>query len=93
MLIPCILQKVPEQLRLEITKNLSGDNLDFDEVLNVFNDELSAREKYYFVNKPEKVYDGHVIYIPVRVYILRRLRKTYVYIVEINNTRLGNVKL
>ena len=54
MLIPCILQKVPEQLRLEITKKLSGDNWDFDEVLKIFNDELSAREKCYFVNKPEK---------------------------------------
>ena len=40
----CVLQKVPEQLRLEITKKLVGDNWDYDEVLNIFHDELSARE-------------------------------------------------
>ena len=53
MLIPCIMQKLPQDIRLEITKNLAGDTWDFDQVLNIFNSQLTAREKCYFVGKSE----------------------------------------
>ena len=30
VLIPCIMQKLPRDIRLEITKNIVGDSWDFD---------------------------------------------------------------
>ena len=53
MLIPCIMQKLPQDIRLEITKNLVGDTWDFDQVLNIFNSQLTARENCYFLGKSE----------------------------------------
>ena len=49
MLIPCILQKLPEEIRLVVTKNITGDRWDFDKVLKLFNNELTAREKCNFI--------------------------------------------
>ena len=54
MLIPCILQKLPEVIRLVVTKNLTGDRWDFDEVLKLFNNELTAREKCNFISDTVK---------------------------------------
>ena len=55
MLIPCILQKLPEEIRLEVAKDVTGENWDFDEVLQLFNNQLTAREKCYFVTKADHV--------------------------------------
>ena len=54
MLIPCILQKLPEEIRLVVTKNISGNRWDFDEVLKLFNNELTAREKCNFISDTVK---------------------------------------
>ena len=54
MLIPCILQKLPEEIRLIVTKDITGDRWDFDEVLKLFNTELTAREKCNFVSNAAK---------------------------------------
>ena len=54
MLIPCIIQKLPEEIRLEITKDFQKDSWDFDEVLQLFNTQLTAREKCYFMRNSEK---------------------------------------
>ena len=54
MLIPCILQKLPEEIRLVVTKNITGDRWDFDEVLKLFNNELTAREKCNFISDTVK---------------------------------------
>ena len=54
MLIPIILHKVPEDIRLVITKSIETDNWDFDAVLKSFHNELSAREKCNFVSSPSK---------------------------------------
>ena len=54
MLIPCILQKLPEEIRLVVTKNINGDRWDFDEVLKLFNNELTAREKCNFISDTVK---------------------------------------
>ena len=54
MLIPCILQKLPEEIRLVVTKNLTGDRWDFDEALKLFNNELTAREKCNFISDTVK---------------------------------------
>ena len=56
MIVPCIMQKLPREIRLKITEKLERDedSWDFDEVLRIFNSQLTAREKCYFVGKDEK---------------------------------------
>ena len=49
MLVPCILKKIPSDIRVDVTKNLEGDSWDFDKVLEIFNSQLTAREKCAFV--------------------------------------------
>ena len=49
MLVPCILKQMPNDIQLEVTKNLQGDSWDFDKVLEIFNFQLTAREKCAFV--------------------------------------------
>ena len=54
VLIPSILQKLPSDIRLTVTKRTSGDDWDFDAVLQAFHQELSAREKCHFVSEPRE---------------------------------------
>ena len=48
MLVPCIMKKLPDDIQLEVTKS-TGDSWDFDRILDMFNDQLMAREKCEFV--------------------------------------------
>ena len=51
VLIPTVLNKIPESIRLEVTKTTRTQDWDFDGVLKCFHDELTAREQCKFVAK------------------------------------------
>ena len=48
--IPTILSKIPDSIRLEVTKVTRGVDWDYDHVLDVINNELVAREQCRFMS-------------------------------------------
>ena len=52
-LIPIILEKIPNVIRLQISRQLGKENWNIDEFLQCINREISARESYEFL-KNEK---------------------------------------
>ena len=55
LIMPCILQKLPSDISLEITKSAAvqdSDEWDFQQVISEFEKELKAREKCQLVSKP-----------------------------------------
>ena len=55
LLMPCILQKLPSDISLSITKSTcteESEDWDFQQVISEFERELKAREKCQFVSKP-----------------------------------------
>ena len=54
MLVPCILKKIPPDIRLQVTLALENENSwDFERVLKIFNQHLMAREACAFVGKSD----------------------------------------
>ena len=53
-LIPIILEKIPNIIRLQISRQLRKENWNIDEFLQCINQEITARESYEFL-KMEKV--------------------------------------
>ena len=50
VLIPCILEKLPNDLRLDITKSINLANWNFEDLLSALNKEVQAREACQFVS-------------------------------------------
>ena len=57
MLVTILMEKIPDELRLIITRRFATDSWEIKKVLHNFYEELSAREKCYFkatkMDKPE----------------------------------------
>ena len=53
LLIPIILEKIPNVIRLQISRQLGKENWNIDEFLQCINREITARESYEFL-KNEK---------------------------------------
>ena len=45
LLIPMVVGKIPEEIRLEITKNMGKDNWGLELVLDIMRSEIEARER------------------------------------------------
>ena len=53
MLIPIVLEKLPNIVRLQISRKLGSDNWNISEFMNSINDEISARENFEFLKNTE----------------------------------------
>ena len=53
MLIPIVLEKLPNIVRLQISRKLGSDNWNITEFMNSINDEISARENFEFLRNTE----------------------------------------
>ena len=51
VLIPCILQKIPDDLKLDVTRSVKLADWNFDELIQALNTEMQAREACQFVAK------------------------------------------
>ena len=49
LLIPVIMEKIPEEFRLVISRKMKSDTWDVNELIGAFKEELEAREKSRFV--------------------------------------------
>ena len=58
IIIPCILSKLPEEFRLEVTKRVTLSDWNFDHILSAMNDEISIREACSFVSGVSKKPDS-----------------------------------
>ena len=54
VIIPAILNKIPESIRLEVAKVTRAKEWEFESVLRSIHDELLAREQCKFVGKASK---------------------------------------
>ena len=57
LLIPIVLEKIPNVIRLQISRKLGKDNWNIDEFLKCIREEISARESYEFLKRDEDVKD------------------------------------
>ena len=55
LLIPVMMEKIPEEFRLVISRKMKSDTWDINELLDAFKEELEAREKGRFVGRSSNV--------------------------------------
>ena len=55
LLIPVMMEKIPEEFRLVISRKMKSDTWDINELLDAFKEELEAREKSRFVGGSSNV--------------------------------------
>ena len=53
LLIPIVLEKLPNVIRLQISRKLGKDNWNIDEFIKAINSEITARENYEFLKHDE----------------------------------------
>ena len=53
LLIPIVLEKLPNNIKLQISRSLGKNNWNIDEFRKSINDEIEARENYEFLKKNE----------------------------------------
>ena len=53
LLIPIVLEKLPNVIRLQISRKLGKDNWDVEDFLKCINEEISARESYEFLKSQD----------------------------------------
>ena len=53
LLIPIVVEKIPNVVRLQITRKLGKENWDVNEFLKCINDEVSAREHFKYLYKQD----------------------------------------
>ena len=54
LLIPIILEKIPNVIRLQISRQLGKENWNIDEFLQCINREITARESYEFLKNEKR---------------------------------------
>ena len=54
LLIPVILEKLPDEIKLEISRRLGTTNWKIDEFMNVLKGEIAARESCDFIRNQKK---------------------------------------
>ena len=55
LLIPIILEKVPDEIKLEISRQLGRNNWKIEDFMNVVKNEITARESCDFVRNQKKI--------------------------------------
>ena len=51
LLIPIVLEKLPDNVRLQISRNLGSDNWEIKDFMAAINDEVTARENFEYLKK------------------------------------------